>query len=464
MDNPLLFITTMNTQQAHNCRMTTSISNSALAYGGTSGLSDLYTSATKSLLAQNPGIKTIDAQLKRDDARLSGIGKLALALDAFRSSAGKLSADKLDMSASASGKAVTAQLAGSNAAAGTHSVDVKQLAQGQQLASKALPGHDTPLGTGSATLIKIDMGSGSGASSTTIRIDEGNNTLDGIAKAMRDAGIDAKVVQDGKGYSLSLTGKPGAANGMRISVAGDPVMQGLLSYGPGVNSAMSQKAAAQDAQLTVDGKAITSGTNKLDSAIPGVSLTLGATGKSEVEVKRDPSAIASNVKDFIGAYNKMAGKLADLKNGDAANNAMIGQVQSQLDGILAGADAKALADMGITRKNGALVLDETRLNAAVKLDADKVTQLFGKSGTGLASQLSERIGQQMTKGGVVANNAASVQGEVDRLTAQKDKVAETVNRQASMLVQQYAMAGAGGSSLFGMSNPGAGMSLFDYMA
>lgn len=444
--------------------MTTSISTSALGYGGTGALSDLYTSATKSLLAQNPGIKTIDAQLRRDDARLSAIGKLALALDEFRANASQFTAGKLDMAASASGKAVTAQLAGTGAVAGTHTIEVKQLAQAQQLATKALPGHDTPLGTGAPALIKIETGSGSGATSTTLRIDSSNNTLDGIAKAMRDAGIDAKVVQDGKGYSLSLTGKSGAANGMRISVAGDPVMQGLLSYGPGVNSAMTQKAAAQDAQLTVDGKAITSSTNKLDTAIAGVSLTLGATGKSEVEVKRDPSAIAGNVKDFVGAFNKMNGKLSGLKTGDNANDAMLGQVQSQLGSILDGADAKALAEIGITRRNGSLVLDEAKLNAAVAADPDKVTQLFGKQGSGLADQLSQRITQQMTKGGILANQAASVQGEVDRLTAQKDKMAEVVTRQAGMLVQQYAMAGSGGSSLFGLANPGARMSLFDFMA
>lgn len=444
--------------------MTTSISSSALGLGGTSGLSELYTSATKSLLAQNPGIKTIDAQLRRDDARLSGIGKLALALDEFRTKAGTLSGDKLSMTASSSGKGVGAQLASKDAAAGTHTVEVKQLAQGQQLASKSLPDKGAALGSGSATVIKVQTGSGSGATTTTVRIDDTNNTLDGIAKAMRDAGLDAKVVQDGKGYSLSLNGKTGAANGMSIGVAGDPVLTGLLSYGPGVNSAMSQKTAPQDAQFMVDGKALTSSTNKSDTAIAGVSLTFSAAGKSEVAVKRDSGVIAGNVKEFIGAFNAMNTKLAGLRNGDSANDTTVIQVQSQIGAVLDGTDAKTLANMGITRKNGSLVLDETKLNAAIAADPDKVTQLFGKSGTGLAEQLSTRVGEQMNKGGILSRQATAVQADVDKLNAQKTKVADTVTRQASMLVQQYAQAGAGGSSLFGLSNPGAGMSLFDFMA
>ena len=55
-------------------------------------LSDIRTRLTASMLAQNPGIKLIEAQVKRDDARLSTYGQLALALDGFRSVASGLTA------------------------------------------------------------------------------------------------------------------------------------------------------------------------------------------------------------------------------------------------------------------------------------------------------------------------------------------------------------------------------------
>jgi flagellar hook-associated protein 2 len=442
--------------------MTTTTSTSSLGLGATSSrLSDLYTSATKSLLAQNPGIKTIDAQLRRDDARLSSLGKMALALDSFRSSAGSLSVAGLDMAASSSAKGVDAKLSGAGAVAGVHTVEVKQLAQAQQLTSKALPARDTALGTGSATVIKVD----SGSSSTTVKIDAGNNTLDGIAKAMRDAGLDAQVVQDGKGFALSLTGKSGAANAMRINVSGDPVLQGLLSYGPGINSAMTQKTAAQDAQLLVDGKTVTASTNKVDTAIAGVSLTLTATGKSDVKVARDPSAIAANVKNLVGAFNTLNSQLGALRTGDAASDTALNQVVTQMGQVLDGADPKALAEIGISRKNGGLALDETKLKAAIAADPERVMGVFAKSGNGLAEQLAKRAGQQIASGGAVANQAHVVQQDVDKLSDKKDKMTDAVSRQAAMLAQQYALAGAGlgGSSLFsnGQVQP---MSLFDYLA
>jgi flagellar hook-associated protein 2 len=450
--------------------MTTTTSSSSLGLGGTSGrLSDLYASATKSLLAQNPGIKTIDAQLSRDGARLSSLGKMALALDGFRTTVGKLSAAGLDMAASSSAKAVEARLTGANAAAGTHTVEVKQLAQAQQLVGKALPARDAALGTGAATVIKVESGSGSASTAastaTTVRIDAANNTLDGIARAMRDAGLDAQVVQDGKGYALSLTGKSGAASGMRISVSGDPVLQGLLSYGPGVNSAMTQKTAAQDAQLVVDGKAVSAGTNKVDTAIAGMSLTLSAAGKSEVKVARDPAAIGVNVKDFIAAFNTMSGALAGLRTGDAGSDTALNQVTAQMGQVLDGAAQKALAEMGITRKSGGLVLDEAKLKAAIAADPERVMGVFTKSGNGLAEQLAKRAGQQIATGGAVANQAHTVQKEVDKLSDKKEKIADAVNRQAAMLAQQYALAGAGmgGSALFGNGQVKP-MSVFDYLA
>lgn len=442
----------------------TTIPTSTYGIGGAGSnrLSDLYTSATKNLLAQNPGLKSIDAQLKRDDARLSGLGKLALALDDFKTLAGNLAASRIDMAASSSGKAVEARLAGGTATAGVHTVEVRQLAQGQQLASKALPAKDTAIGGGGATVIKIDSGSGANASSATIRIDSTNNTLDGITQAMRDAGFDAKVVQDGKGYALNLTGKSGAGNGMRISVSGDPALQGFLSYAPGGSNAMTQKAAAQDAQLTIDGKAVTSSTNKLETAIAGVSLSFSAAGKSEVKVSQDPSAIAQNVKGFVAAFNTMNTKVANMRGSDTDTDATITQLQAQFRQVLGGLDAGGLSAMGIGSRNGALALDEEKLKAAIAQDAGKVTQLFGKEGTGLASQLATRVGQQMTAGGLLANRAAAVRQDVDKLLDKKAGVVEAVNRQASMLVQQYALAGMGGS-LFGSGQANT-MSAFDFLA
>lgn len=442
------------------------------ASGGAASLGDLTAGAAKLLSSQNAALKALDAKIGHDQLRLSGIGKLALALDGFQAVAGALAKSGLDLSASVAGTAVTAQLAGSSVAtAGTHAIEVRQLAQAQQLVTRALPGHATALGAGASTVIKVDTGSGKATRTTTVTIDAGNNTLDGIAKAMKDAGLDARVTRTGDGYALTLTGQTGAANAMRIGVSGDPVLKGLLSYQPGTPGAVTQAAAAQDAQLTVDGKTVAGATNKIDAAVPGVALTLAATGKSTVTIGGDATSAATNVKRFVDAYNALNANLGALKASNPDSATTIADVRTQLAGVLGAADAATLADIGITQKNGSLALDETKLKTAIAVRPDAVGATFSNKGSGLADRMAALVTKQMGSGGPLEKQAAALDQDVTRLTGQRAKATQAIGRQATQLAQQYAAVSGGsgsrsgsGAGLFGSGSSGGTGSVFDALA
>ena len=449
----------------------TTIPSSLFASRSGTQVSDLYASATKSLMAQNPALKTIDAQLRRDEARLSSLGRIALALDGFGAAAGKLSAGALDMAASVSGKGsdgLGVRLA-AGAAPAVHTVEVTQLAQAQRLTSRALADKDAPLGGGAVSLVRIESGQGSGATTTTVRIAPGGNSLEGIAAAMREAGLDAEVIEDGKGYALSLSGKPGAANAMRISVAGDPALQGLLSWQPGAGnstgsgSGMRQQLSAQDAQLTVDGKRIASPGNTVAGAIPGLTLTLVTAGKHEVTVTRAPSAIAHNVKSVVEAFNLMQAGLETLEGGDADAQAAVRQVEGQIAAAFGEGERQALADMGLTFRAGRLALDEAKLKTAIAADPDRVAKLFSNGKDGVADRLATAVARQFSSGGALHVQADAIEQDMDRLVDKRSQLSEAAGRQAMVLMQQYQMAGSGGSSLFGMLQ-GPPLSAFDFMA
>lgn len=453
----------------------TTIPSSLFASRSGTQVSDLYASATKSLMVQNPALKTIDAQLRRDEARLSSLGRIALALDGFGAAAGKLSAGALDMAASVGGKGgdgLGVRLS-AGAAPAVHTVEVTQLAQAQRLTSRALADKDAPLGAGGVSLVRIESGQGSGAATTTVRIAPGGNSLEGIAAAMREAGLDAEVVQDGKGYALSLSGKPGAANAMRISVVGDPALQGLLSWQPGAGnstgsgsgsgSGMRQQVAAQDAQLTVDGKLIASPGNTVAGAIPGLALTLVAAGRHEVTVTRAPSAIAQNVKGVVEAFNVMQAGLETLEGGDADAQAAVRQVEGQIAAAFGDGKRQALADMGLTFRAGKLALDEAKLKTAIAADPDRVAQLFSNGKDGVADRLATAVARQFASGSALHAQADAIEQDMDRLADKRSQLSEAAGRQAMVLMQQYQMAGSGGSSLFGMLQ-GPPLSAFDFMA
>lgn len=189
-------------------------------------LSNLYGTTVQALAARNAGLQGLDAQIRRDDARLSTLGRLANVLDDVKSVAGALAAGGLKVAVQVDGKALDARITAPGAAAGTHKVEVKQLARAQQLVTVQVPATSTTIGSGAPTVVKVETGSGT----KTLRIGAPDNTLDGIAAAFKAAGVDAQLVPGNKGVALRLTGQPGAANAMRIDVSGDPALQALLAW------------------------------------------------------------------------------------------------------------------------------------------------------------------------------------------------------------------------------------------
>jgi flagellar hook-associated protein 2 len=440
--------------------MTTTIpsTTTAAATAGSKTLSDLYGSAVKSLTARSTGLQGIDAQIRRDDARLSTLGRLANVLDDVKSVAGTVAASGLKLAAQVDGKAVDARITASGVVAGTHKVDVKQLAQAQQLSTVRVASGTTAIGSGAPTVIRI----GTENDTKTIRIGAPDNTLEGIAAAFKAAGVDAKLVSGDKGVALTLGSQPGAANAMRVQVSGDPALQALLAWQPPARGTVTQTSAAQDAVVNVDGKTVTSAGNRLAGAIAGVTLDLKATGAGTVTIAGDNDAIARNVKAFAAAVNGLPARLAGLKSGDVASDRLLAHIQDQVARLVGGADPAALAAIGVGTKNGKLTVDETKLNAAIAAAPDRVAKVFADGGTGLADKLGAGLAQQLATGSTLADQATAVTKDRDALADKKTQMTQAVNAQASRLVQQYASAGA--NSLFGMMSEGRPASAFDFLA
>jgi flagellar hook-associated protein 2 len=442
--------------------MTTSIpsTTTTATAAGSKSLSDLYGTAVKSLTARSTGLQGIDAQIRRDDARLSTLGRLANVLDDVRTVAVTVAASGLKLATQVDGKALDARITASGAAAGTHKVEVKQLAQAQQLATVRVPSGTTTIGSGAPTVIKIE----SGGTTKTVRIGAPGNTLEGIAAAFKAAGVDAQLATSDKGVALTLSSQPGAANTLRIGVAGDPALQALLAWQPPARGTVTQTSAAQDAVVNVDGKAVTSTGNRVTGAIAGVTLDLKATGSGTVTVTvaGDNGAIARNVKAFADAVNTLPARLAALKTGDVASDRTLAQIQDQVGRLVGSFDPAALAAIGVGIRNGKLTINEAKLNAAIAAAPDQVAKVFANGGTGLADKVGAGLAQQLATGSTLANQATAVTKDRDALADKKTQMTQAVNAQASNLVQQYANAGA--SSLFGTMNQGRPPSAFDFLA
>jgi flagellar hook-associated protein 2 len=333
----------------------------------------------------------------------------------------------------------------SAAAPGSYTLDVANLARSQSLVATGQASSTTAIGNGSTTTITFDFGAISGGTLTSgvysgasftsngsgaksITIDGANNTLQGIRDAINTAkiGVTAAIVNDGSGtpYRLALTSeKSGVSNSLKITTSGgDGTLDALLAYDPAGTQKLNQTSAAQNANFTVNGIAITSASNMVTDAIEGVTLTLTkpTATQASLAVTHDTSGVKTAVTGFVDSYNAMVSQFksrssfgsSDDKNkpalaGDGTVRLMLDQLHSVFNTGASGA-LTTLAQAGITTKSdGTLKLDASKLDSAMANNFSDVVGLFS-SATGFATRLEAWADNVLAPDGVIESRTKSL--------------------------------------------------------
>ncbi len=275
------------------------------------------------------------------------------------------------------------------------------------------------------------------------------STLSQVAAAINgaDAGVSAYVAKTVDGAQLVLKGQQGANSGFVIEAAEDPLEPGLsgLAWTP-ASVTGTLLNTAQDASLKIDGLTVTSATNRLVDAIPGVTLDLKATNVGAPTTVRfaDPgTAITGAMTDLTAALNEIATELkaaTDPASGDLARDpgarALLRQF-SALAGtvIMPGAstdEPRTLADLGLkTQRDGTFALDPTRLAATLARDPEGVASMFT---TGLFGIYATIDGVSRKAG--TAGDPGSLGGSLSRYNRQLGEVTED---QAEIAEKQEAL-------------------------
>src|SRR5262249_19829343 len=131
-------------------------------------------------------------------------------------------------------------------------------------------------------------------------------SLTDVASAIntQNSGVVASVVNDGTNYKLLISSRQtGAANGFTINNNLTNSTGAAVGFAAGQNATTGNSQNAQDGQFTVNGFPITSSSNTITSAVPGVTLNLLKTGQATVGVTTDYSSLKSSIQTFISQYN-----------------------------------------------------------------------------------------------------------------------------------------------------------------
>ena len=421
-----------------------------------SGL-DLSGLLTQLQTAEQAKLKPITDQKTELQTKLSAYGRLQSSLTSLQTAIGKLQYAKAfqAVTTSVSGSGLTAAVSGS-AVAGTYAVNVTQLAQAQSLATSGVADQAADLGAGTLSI------SFPNSTKTALSIDltSGTHSLQDVRDAInaKGAGVTASIVNDGSStpYRLVLTSSSGTQSAMSVSVAGGGgQLASMFSYDSASKTgAMTETVAAKDAALSVNGIGITSQSNVVSGAVQGVTLSLAATGASQVAVATDSASIKSAVTGFVDAYNSLQTTISDLtsydadtkKAGDLLGDSTLRSVQARLRGVMGGALSSGsltrLSDLGITQQlGGQLKVDSTKLDNLVGNNLQALSDFFtgGTSGDGFAGRLGGALDGVLNTGGALDAATKGVNGQIkslnDRYTQMNDSINQTIARYRTQFSQ-----------------------------
>lgn len=358
----------------------------------------------------------LSSQSKSVNTQLSAMGQLKSLIDGLQASlTNMITSDQFySLKATVSDGDYLSVTTSSTAAAGQYQVQIDTLAQNHTLASSPFADTTSSIGNGTIT---INFGSYSPDKSVftpnadkpgkTITISAGNDSLTAVRDAINnsDSGVTATIVTDSQGPRLTLTSKDSGSNSALQVIINDndgnnTDSSGLsaLAYDPTTAVENStEKVAAVDSVIYLNGIKLTNSSNTLSNVIDGLTLNLKkvtAGTNINVGVDYNKSQVTNLINDFIQKYNATANMLnmltgynpdtksSGILQGDATLRTfrqslsnLIGNVVDGLSGNLL-----SLADIGLTTdKQGLLTLDQTKYNDALNNHFSEIAGLFAKT-------------------------------------------------------------------------------------
>jgi flagellar hook-associated protein 2 len=452
---------------------------------------------------------------QRDDYR--SMNTLLQDLDRYIFNNLTLQSSMLKKKVTSSDESAVTATANSSAANISTTIQVDKIAKAATWISEGTVNFQT--GTARTINIKVTNGDGSTPATNPVQIDIAEtDTLDTvISKLNNNKDLNITVFHDPQTNKLVITKKDTGAQASLAIEAGDLTTEAFFKELGFTNAAAGQeltgKTAGEDAQFTINGLQTTRSTNTF--TINNVTYTLKKENSSAtITTSNDTDAIFNTIKGFVDKYNEIIGKInakiseeryrdfppltdeqkeamtekqielweekakSGLLRRDQILSSGLSQmrmdVYSKVAGATVNADYDTLSEIGITTssnylENGKLIIDETKLRAAIEKDPNAIYELFNANGTtfdtkGIARRLRDTIkntiGKIEEKAGktlwtnqqfAIGRNLIQLDSQIDhfedrlkqiedrywRQFTAMEKAIQQANQQAMYLMQQF---------------------------
>jgi len=380
--------------------------------------------------------------------QLSAVGTVKASLEAFRTAIGKLSgvANFNGLVATSSDEKISKVTIDDKASAGKYALDVTTLATASKVTSKVFEGG------GSAVV-------NAGTESTTLTISQSDSdydvvipagatlqqTRDAINTQLQSKGISANVLSDANGARLVISSQT-TGKGTDITIGGNSELSTGYDAGkPPVNAVYS-----------IDGIAMESSSNKVTSAISGVTLELIDTKPSTINVVSNTDTLKTSVQSFVSAYNALmtsingqtkvsatgdaATTTSGALTGDASMRQLVSGIRNELLQNSSESSVGNLSQMGISTdvKTGLLTLDDSKWNAAVatKNGPAEIAKVFTGT-TGLVARMNKATEAYVGTTGLLAARATDLNDKLTDLTTQVSDLDRRMEALKTTLTAKY---------------------------
>lgn len=399
---------------------------------------------------QAPKQQQITNEQKTATVQLSAVGSIKTALEAYQAAITKLNNPSAfnGLAASSSEEKNAKVTLGDGASSGKYVLVVDNLAT----ASKVTTAVNAEGASGKANTTDEDQ---------TLTINQSGKSFDvvipggatlqqvreSINTQLSSQGISANVLSDSNGARLVLT-STNMGEGTDITLSGDSQLA----------SGYDKGAAPTNAKYSIDGIAMSSSSNKITSAISGVTLelldTIDVKKPTTITVASNTDTLKTSVQSFVSAYNTLMTAIntqtkvtatgdastttAGALTGDASMRQLVNSLRSELVSGSGAGTMSSLAQMGITtdQKTGLLSLDDKAWDKAVIKGAGDIAKLF-TGDTGLITRMNKATNSYVGSTGTLANRATDLNNKLTDLTKETADLTRRMDALQKSLTAKY---------------------------
>jgi flagellar hook-associated protein 2 len=367
----------------------------------------------------------------------SDLADLQSKVDALKDASGGLNAKV----ASSSQPGILTASTQSSAISSNHLITVTSLATTSTYYTDPVAANGS-LGQGSFTLT-------AGNSVLSVPVNA-NATLQNVADFIngKNAGVTASVIADSTGSRLAIVSQNSGA-------AGD------FSVGANTTALVFHKpVTGTDASLSIDGVPVSSGSNTVTGAIPGVTLNLASAAPNievQLNIANDTQTITQAVSNFVSSYNTLVQAINGQFSFDSASNtgaplagnSSLRSLQTSLlndvtYSITGNNGFVNLESLGIQLQNdGTLTVNSSTLNSVLGSHSAEFNNFFQALNNGFAVNFSKDLATQTDPTqGIIGLNITEIQNTQADLTRQINDFEDRLTSQQQQLIAKYSQVDA----------------------